>query len=200
MKVTIPQNTKDITLGQVIRYNALKQREGLTDLEHNKRAISIFTNLPYQKIGGIKQTDYEDLINDITKAINTEQPFEPIFTLNEVEYGFMPNLDKMTQAEYMDLVEYQGKPENLNKVMAILFRPVKNKDVFGNYSINVYEGTAYRSEIFLDMPMNIVNGAMGFFLTLSRQLKDHILRSTTAELVKARKRRSTLKNGVGMQA
>lgn len=200
MKVTIPQNTKDITLGQVIRYNALKQREGLTDLEHNKRAISIFTNLPYQKIGGIKQTDYEDLINDITKAINTEQPFEPIFTLNEFEYGFIPNLDKMTQAEYMDLVEYQGKPENLNKVMAILFRPVKNKDVFGNYSINAYEGTAYRSEIFLDMPMNIVNGAMGFFLTLSRQLKDHILRSTTAELAKARKRRSTSKNGVGMQA
>lgn len=200
MKVTIPQNTKDITLGQVIRYNALKQREGLTDLEHNKRAISIFTNLPYQKIGGIKQTDYEELINDITKAINKDQPFEPIFTLNEVEYGFIPNLDKMTQAEYMDLVEYQGKPESLNKVMAILFRPIKNKDTFGNYSINTYEGTAYRSEIFLDMPMNIVNGAMGFFLTLSRQLKDHILRSTTAELVKARKRRSILKNGVGMQA
>lgn len=198
MKVTIPESNADITLEQFIKYEQLKKREGVSDLEHNKRAISIFTNLPYQKIGKIKQSDYEVLINDIIKAINTEEPFQHTFKLNGVEYGFIPNLDKMTQAEYMDLSDYQDQPDKLNYLMAVLFRQIKNKDAFGNYSIEHYEGTDERAELFLQMPLNIVIGAIGFFLTLSKHLKKAIQRYTMEELARVAKRANTLKSGDGM--
>ena len=163
MKVTIPENLKDITLEQFQKYDALNKRENISDLEYNKRCISIFTNLPYRDITNIKNTDYEGLLLDIAKALQTPTPFQNRFTLNDIEYGFNPNLDNVVQGEWVDMGEYQTEVKDYNKLMAILFRKVTKIDKFGNYDIEPYEGTKDRSEVFKDMPMNIVNGALGFF-------------------------------------
>lgn len=199
MRVTIPSNTEDITLEQFIKYEQLKDREGISDLEHSKRAISIFTNLPYQKIGKIKHTDYISLVNDIVTALNTPQPFKHRFELKGIEYGFTPNLNAGTMDEFMDMSEYQQGVENLPKLMAVLFRPIVKEDAFGNYKIAEYDGTRERAELFKDMPMNIVKGGVDFFLTLSQQLRRAIQKSTIAELARVQKHQSTLRSGVGMQ-
>jgi len=199
MKVTIPENLKDITLEQFQKYDALNKRENISDLEYNKRCISIFTNLPYRDITNIKNTDYEGLLLDIAKALQTPAPFQNRFTLNDIEYGFIPNLDKITQGEWVDMGEYQTEVKDYNKLMAILFRKVTKIDKFGNYDIEPYEGTKDRSEVFKDMPMNIVNGALGFFLTLSQELETAIQKSTMEELAKAQRHQTILKSGDGMQ-
>lgn len=200
MQVTIPENIKDITLEQFQKYDALNKRENISDLEYNKRCISIFTNLPYRDIANIKQTDYEVLLLNIAKALQTPCDFENIFKLHGVEYGFIPNLDKITQGEWVDMGEYQTDVKDNHKLMSILFREVTKKDVMGNYSIKAYDGTKERGEVFKDMPMNIVNGALGFFLTLSHQLEKAIQRSTIAELAKVQRHPITLRNGDGMPA
>lgn len=198
MKVTIPENISDITLEQHLKYAKLNKRDGISDLEHNKRAISIFTSLPYQSIAKIHQSDYEGLVESIITALNTPCDFQSRFYLNGIEYGFIPNLDEITQGEYMDLVEYQADEKDLNKLMAVLFRRVTKTTKLGDYEIRAYDGTKERAELFLKMPMNIVSGALGFFLNLSKDLSKAILRYTAKELRKEQKQQNTSKNGVGI--
>ena len=199
MVVTVPENIEDITLDQFQKYHALNQREGILDHEYNKRCISIFTGLKYRQLGGIKNTDYEMLVKDIIKALDTQVEFKNVFTLNDVEYGFIPNLDSITQGEWVDLVEYQSDINTMHKLMAVLFRPITKKDKLGNYSIEPYNGTKERAELFKVMPLNIVNGALVFFLNLSKELKEAIQKSTRAELAKVAKQQITLRNGGGMR-
>ena len=198
MTVTVPENIEDITLEQFQKYHALNKREGVKDVEYNKRCISIFTGLKYRELDNIKNTDYEMLVKDIIKALDTTVEFANKFTLHGVDYGFVPNLNEITHAEYVDLAEYEKSVETTNKLMAVLFRPITKKDKLGNYSIEPYNGTGERSDIFKYMPLNIVNGALVFFLNLSKELKEAIQRSTAAELAKAVKQQTTLKNGDGM--
>jgi hypothetical protein len=54
--------------------------------------------------------------------------------------------------------------------MAILFRPIKNEDKFGNYTIKKYKGTE-GCEQMKDIKLNLVNGALVFFLNLSKELQ-----------------------------
>tara|TARA_R100000951_G_scaffold111869_1_gene111419 strand:- start:923 stop:1534 length:612 start_codon:yes stop_codon:yes gene_type:complete len=199
VKVTLPENNSDITLLQFQKYEKLLKKKGLTSNEFSKRAVSIFSNLKYNDLQGVKLSDFTDIVDQITKALNTEVDFTERFFLDGVEYGFIPNLNDITTAEYVDLVEYDTKPETLNKVMAILFRRIESEDVFGNYSIINYTGTKETSQIMLQMPMNIVNGALVFFSNLSRELRIAIQKSTQKEIRRVQKLQDTLRNGVGTQ-
>jgi hypothetical protein len=198
MIVTIPENIEDITLEQFQKYHALNQREGILDHEYNKRCISIFTGLKYRELDNIKNTDYEMLVKDIIKALDTPVDFKNSFTFEGVEYGFIPNFEDITQGEWLDLTEYQGDVDTMHKLMAVLFRPITKRDKFDNYAIETYSGTKERAELFKGMPLNIVNGALVFFLNLSKELKEAIQRSTAAELAKVAKQQTTLRNGDGM--
>ena len=197
VKVTLPENNSDITLLQFQKYEKLTKKKGLTSNEFSKRAVSIFSNLKYNDLQGVKLSDFTDIVEQITKALNTEIEFKNRFNLEGVEYGFIPNLNDITTAEYVDLVEYDTKPETLNKVMAILFRRIEAEDVFGNYSIINYTGTKETSQIMLQMPMNIVNGALVFFSNLSKELRIAIQKSTQKEIRRVQKLQDTLKNGAG---
>ena len=53
----------------------------------------------------------------------------------------IPNFDKITGGEFLDLSEYENDDENLHKLMAVLYREVDKEDAFGNYSIKPYNGT-----------------------------------------------------------
>lgn len=198
MKVIIPENISEITLSQYQKYHNLNQRKDLEVHEYNRRAIGIFTNLSYNKVKNIKVSDYEELIRLISKALLVEAPFINIFTLKGVEYGFIPNFDEITQGEFVDMETYQDGVENLHKLMAVLFRKVISKDTFGNYDIEPYNGTKDRSKLFLDMPMNVVHGALSFFLNLSKELEKATQKSIIQELQKVQGHKDILKNGDGM--
>ncbi len=199
VKVTLPENNSDITLLQFQKYEKLTKKKGLTSREFTARVVSIFSNLDYHSLDGVKLGDYEDIVAQITTALNTEVEFKNRFNLEGVEYGFIPNLNDITTAEYVDLVEYGTKPETLNKVMAILFRRITNEDAFGNYRIEKYSGTALTGEVMKQAPMNIVNGALVFFSSLSKELRITIQKYTKEAIAREIKHQDTLKNGVGMQ-
>lgn len=200
MQVTIPENISDITLEQFQKFTKLIERDDLNEIELQKRLISIFTNIKYNDTDKISKIDFDDLVNSINKAMGIETPFNNTFKLNGVDYGFIPNLDNITAKEWMDLQLYPlNKTETLHKLMAILFRPITKKDSFSNYKIESYNGTEDRAELFKYMPMNVVNGAIGFFLTLQKQLLNHIQKSMIQEQQREAKQMSTFLSGDGMQ-
>jgi hypothetical protein len=199
MKIVLPESSKDITLAQFQRYEKLLKKVDDFDLyTFQKKKIEIFTNIPFRDIDKIKQTDFEFIVNQIDTALNQEAEFENRFTLNGVELGFIPNFDKITTAEFVDLSNNGVEVENLHKVMAILFRPIVSKDAFGNYQIANYNGTEELAEAMKQTPLNIVNGALLFFCNLASELQNYILKSMEEVQAKAETQRTTLKSGDGM--
>ena len=197
IKVTLPESIAEVTLSQYQRFYKLSQRDDLNELNFNKRKIEIFTELNYNQVGQIKQTDYVDILKQIDVAINTPYGFQERFHIGSVEFGFIPNLDKITTAEFGDLSKWGVEVENLHRVMAILFRPIIKDDMLGNYEVANYKGTKEYADIMNQMPMHIVNGGLDFFFHLAKELRKHIQRSTNLAVVKDKARQTILRNGVG---
>lgn len=194
MKITLPENIADITLDQFVAYEELRISE---DKElFQEKTINIFTGLDMSLMGDVSQKDKDDMFTSCLKALNVECEFVKRFELDGVEFGFMPNIDTMSGNEYTDVIRYaprvSGKEgnesfdnlENLNRFIAVLFRPIKKEGKFNNYSITKYNGTSEYAELMKLMPMNIVNGCLGFFLTLRQDLEPHFLKYTKEEQAK----------------
>ena len=131
-----------------------------------------------------------NMFNQTTRLINR-------FTYNDVEFGFIPKLDDMTFGEYVDLDSYLADWQQMDKAMAVLFRPVtmskKNK-----YLIEEYESaTKYDMS---DMPLDVVFGSLVFFWDLKSELQKTIQNYllNQQEVVIPRSLLDSVKNGVGI--
>ncbi len=201
MKVVLPDHIGDITLGQQQDGLKLEARTDLTKLEYTKRKIAIYTNLKYRQLAGVSMKDFDSLSDVIDKALALTPPFKNRFKMNDVEFGFIPNLDKMSTAEFADLSEYEKDPQQYHLLMAILFRPIRIKDAMKNYSIKEYKGTSEYGHAMKGMPLNIVNGALDFFFRLADELETSTRKSIKALRMKIAKNRweaGFSKNGDGM--
>ena len=199
MKVIIPENISEITLEQFQKINNILKQEGITERQIEDKTIEIFYNIPTKDVNNITEKDRTYLLKMVKDAMERDVPFVNTFTLNDVAYGFHPNLDKLTGWEFLDVKQYEKDVQDYHKLMAVLFRPIKNKDSFGNYEIENYDGTKDRAELFKSMPMNVVNGALGFFLTLSNDLQTTIKRYIHLHQAKGMRQYHSLPSGDGTQ-
>lgn len=189
MKIDLPENISEITLGQFLKYEELEAR-GLDAHNFNRRKIAMFTGISFKDTAFIKNNDYERILNQINTALSTDVEFKDRFTMHGIEFGFVPDLDKITLGEYADLTAYRADKENLHKLMAVLFRPIINNNV-DRYSIMAYNGTEEYANMMLGMPLNCVNGALVFFYNLANELQTATQRYLTEELLKEMKQPNT---------
>lgn len=199
MKILLPENISEITLEQYQRYEKLFKRKDLDTFQLNKRKVEIFTELSYHDLDNVSYKDFVDLVNIIDLALNKDSKFVNRFTMNDVEFGFIPNFDEITSGEFVDLSKYGTDVETLHNLMAILFRPITKTDMFDNYSIKNYNGTGKYKDVMKQAPMHIVNGALLFFCDLAKELSKSIQRYTVKELRKVEKHLTTSPNGDGTQ-
>ena len=132
MKITIPESIADIKLHQFQKYTLLLERTDLTPDQFNKRKVEIFTGLERTRIDLISSQDYKEITEQIDLALNQTVEFKPTFFIKDVEFGFIPNLDKITQGEFIDISKYGTDINEMHRLIAVLFRPIKNKDSLGN--------------------------------------------------------------------
>lgn len=198
MKIILPESIADIKLYQFQKYNALLERTDLDEYQFNKRKIEIFTNFERKRLDLISQTDYEEIISQIDKALNQTTEFQATFKIKDVEFGFIPNFDKITAGEYRDLTLYSQDVAEMHKLMAVLFRPIKSK-IGNNYKIVEYNGTEKRAEVMKYMPLSIVNGAIVFFSSLANELIEYTQKFTAEEQARGNTPATTSKNGGGMR-
>ena len=200
IKITLPEDISDITLEQSQKYLAIIRREDINQFDKTKRIVVLFTGLKRREVELIDVGDYDVIVKQINKALDLDVNFENKFTINGVEYGFIPKLDEITAGEYIDLSTYGTNPETLHKVMAVLFRPVILSDSFGNYEIESYTSNSEYADIMRQAPMNAVNGMLVFFCLLSSELQIHTLKFIATVRAEARlKQVITSRNGVGTQ-
>ena len=198
MKIILPENISEITLGAFQKHAKVLEQE-LTEDELKKHKVSIFTGIKLKDIPNLINKDFEDLSNQIDIALNTEAPFKERFFIDDIEFGFIPNFDKIAQKEWVDFSLYPVSDfETYHNLMAILFRPVKQKDKFNNYTISNYKGTDNYANIMKLMPMNIVNASIVFFCSLAKDLQDSTQKYMQEAQLRELKQATTLKSGDGI--
>lgn len=193
-KVIIPENISDITLGQYQKLVEIDAKE-IDDHTKNCQKIEVITGLVRHEVDRMQANDMLGIIEQIDAALQIEGVFNHKFKLNDIEFGLIPNFDKMTAKEFVDLSSYGVEIETLHNVMAILYRPIKENGK--TYTIYDYNGTSEYAEIMKEMPLSYVNGALGFFLTLQNDLLKALQKSTIAAQ-RNEMQLDTLINGDGM--
>tara|TARA_R100001460_G_scaffold46164_1_gene83622 strand:- start:1433 stop:2059 length:627 start_codon:yes stop_codon:yes gene_type:complete len=196
VSINIPTSLNDITLNQYQQWLKIADKKEMDNFLQQK-LIEIFCNIPLKTVTAIKATDADTIVNDILKLFKEESPFKDRFTLSGVEYGFIPDLNNMTLGEYVDLDNLLTEWEQMHIAMNVLFRPITYKKK-NKYLIEEYE--AKENANMKQMPLDIVFGAMTFFLTLNKELQKNILSylATQTEVEISPQLRVSLLNGVGI--
>lgn len=136
--------------------------------------ISLLSDIPRKLVKELSINDVSNILNRVAALQNkASSRLKRIIKVDDVEYGFHPDLSEITLGEYADIETYiqNGMEKNLSKLMAVLYRPVVEKN--GKYySIEKYNGSGVRmrSEKFKKMKAADVNSSLVFFWTLGNEL------------------------------
>lgn len=172
IKLIIPNEWNDITIETYQKYIDIQEGKGS---EKNKvlRSLALLCGTTTTIVKKMLYSDLLDIMNIIKDMLDNEPDktdFKKMFIFKDQEYGFVPNLSKISTGEYIDLETYTKEPvKNLHNIMSILYRPVTHK-VNERYAIENYNPDEFKEELFKDCPMNIALSSLGFFLTLGEVL------------------------------
>lgn len=168
LEIIIPTSLSEIKLSQYLKFLSIAEQNEESDFLHHKM-IQIFCNVELKYIDQFKRTQILEIVNSINSLFEKIPDFKNRFELNGVEYGFIPNLEDITQGEYIDLDNYLPNNSDMNKAMAVMYRPIKQK-FKEKYIIEDYVGSDLYSEKMLDAPLDVVLPARVFFYHLGNEL------------------------------
>ena len=158
IEVKVPENLSEITLGQYQKY--LEIQEGDNDeMFIAQKMIEIFCNIELKYVTKMRWKDVQEITLTLSNMFDEDSKFTKMFTLDKVQYGFIPNLDEITFGEFVDLDTYLGDWQQMDKAMSVLFRPV-DINVRGRYNIKEYDGSM--NEHLKEMPLSVALGAVFF--------------------------------------
>ena len=124
--INVPTELNEITLKQYQKFLKVQDsKQNNTFLQ--TKMIEIFCNVKMQDALNIKLSDADRIASLISKMFEQKPDLVKSFWLNNVEYGFVPDLDEITLGEYIDLDTYMGEWENIQIAMNVLYRPIKQK-------------------------------------------------------------------------
>lgn len=133
-------------------------------------------------------------IADLIKELNKDDyEHQLIIKFKNKEFGFIPNLNDVSVGEWVDIETYQNSPENIHRLMSILYRPIiKKRGKY--YEIEKYSGTEKWANEFLDLPAHHYKSTMVFFYRLSKELLRGSLMSINKTKKEMMKKTKTSKN------
>ena len=181
VNITVPTDLSEITLKQYKHF--LKIQKGVDDEKFlNAKIIEIFCKMPLDEVMRLKFNDSEFIVKTLTEMFEQKPNLVTNFKLNKINYGFHPQLDDLTLGEYIDLDTFIGDWENIEKAMAVLYRPVVNK-LKDKYIIEDYK--VGKDQEILDMPMDAVLSSIFFLWNLGLDLSKAMMSYLDKEEVQA---------------
>ena len=194
INITVPSNLNDIKLSQYQKY--IKTTKGNEDLNFlNRQLVGIFCGISDILVGKIRKKDFNSTVEDVTNALSDKPTFVTRFKLDGIEYGFIPSLEDITVDEQADLDTFLQDVKTFHKAAAVMYRPIKSKHK-DTYLIEEYEG----NNEGLDVSLNIMLGAVDFFLNLQNELLNCTLNYIGQEAESNQKLSQILaENGVGIK-
>lgn len=198
LNIALPKSLRDITVRQWQKYmkiyEANKENEESDFLD--RKTLEIFCGVDLGKTHKVPLSTFDYVMNHLMNLFNAEHKRVDTFKLVGtdgvmVEFGLIPNLDKMSYGEYVDLEKYIVSDEDFHKALAVLYRPIAYKKG-DRYLIHEYRGTEDMAEVMRDTPLDAAFAARVFFCNLARKLANYILDSTLKEFLN--KKEATLES------
>lgn len=137
--------------------------------------ISIATGLTDAEI---READWQSILTASqflsTFFLDYEEKFYPEFEFKGVKYKFI-DLNSLSFGEFIDIDEFLSKDEsyrrgNMNMLMALLYREVDENGVITKYNSGKVKE---RAQLFFDLELKYLQGALLFFLILETTLQGH---------------------------
>ena len=168
--------------------------------EEAKETIKALSTLPVKLVEEMALSDVATIFERLSK-LQIKGKLKKVFEIDEVEYGFLPDLDEITLGEWADIEQYikDGLEKNMHKIMAVLFRPVTNKE--GKmYSVQAYKDGKQRAEKFRKK-MNAVQvqQSLVFFWTFGKELSTILPLYLTELMTKIQAEMNFKKSGAGSE-
>mgnify|MGYP003642913472 CR=1 FL=1 len=164
------ESWSDVTLE---KWMELRLKEDSTKTEEAEETIAALSDMPKKLIKQLSLRDVS-IIMEKMSDLQKEQDgvLQKIVEIDGVQYGMHPDLQEITLGEYADIETLikEGIQQNLPELMAILFRPIteKENDV---YSIGAYDGNIkVRAEQMKKMSAEQVQSVLVFFWSFVRIL------------------------------
>lgn len=164
--IIVPTELKDVKLHQMLAYHELKP--DMDEVQRQLEAVAIFCDLTISEVKAIPFDVLKSCVEKISKMLESKPTFTPKFKLKGIKYGFVPNLDELTTGEFIDIETYQKTPNEIWKVLSVLYRPITKEGQNGRYEIAPYN--AELTEEFKAMDANTAYGALVFFWSLGIDL------------------------------
>lgn len=191
VKIVIPDKLSELNVKQFVEWQEVvennKGDDGKTEINNflKQKAVSIFCGVPLQIVMKMQYKEFNAVANQVLKVVNINRTDLVMrFKFKDVEYGFIPNFDEISLGELADLSSYTGSAKDLNKALAVMYRPVvrtfKNKFLgITQYELEEYNGTEDRAELFKELSLEIALGASFFllnsYISLGTHMKEYLL-------------------------
>jgi hypothetical protein len=188
MEFTIPATLRDVRLSQWQRYIDVYDKNKDEDATEflNKKVLEIFCDIKLSDVDKIGLNVFDNTLGHLSSVLNSKPELSQTFKLEGtdgvvVEFGMIPNLDKMSYGEFIDLEKYLFSDKDLHKAMAVLYRPIKFKSK-DKYLIHEYKGTSYMADVMKDTPLDVAISARVFFYRLATKLGNYTMAYTLKQL------------------
>ena len=141
--------------------------------EEAEETIAALSDIPKQLVKELALKDVAVIMSKIADLqAKQDSSLKRIIEIDGKEYGFHPDLDSITLGEYADIETFikNGIEKSLPELMAVLYRPIKEKknDI---YIIDAYDGDIrLRAEEMKKMSAEQVQSALVFFYLFVKEL------------------------------
>ena len=168
LKLTIPTSLDEIPLLHYQKYMDICK--GSDDAEFlGQKMIQIFCGIELKEVVKIGFNDMLELVNHFNKLFSEIPKIKPTFKINELELGLIPNFDKISWEEYIELETHFLNFDSFHKALAVLYRPIieKKKE---QYLIAPFNNIDEFSDLMKYTPLSVALSSHVFFLNLEREL------------------------------
>ena len=200
MEIKVPTHINDITLEEFQKYSNIKE-DSDRDFKVFK-TIEIFCGVDISLVSKMSLKDVESIYEEIQLVLQQDTELQTRVEVGGIEYGFIPQLEKISIGEYIDLESGLSDIKNFDKAIAVLYRPIV-KSFKNLYTIESYEGDLEALDRVKKFPLGVVSSAVVFFYNIVNELSQvspHYSRKfqmKNLDISDTPERSSFIKNGDG---
>lgn len=182
LELTIPTSLSEIPLKHYQAFQSVAKNSNDEEFISEKM-IELFCGIELNQVIKIKASDISDMVNHFNKLFSEKQPFVHRFKIQDIEFGFITDLENISWGEYIDLEKNLSNWDTMHKAMAVMYRPI-TKRKGDKYEIEEYQSAVNYAEVMKYAPLSIAFGASVFFYHLGTELLEALMDYLESKLTK----------------
>jgi hypothetical protein len=186
IELTIPTSLDEIPLMHYQKFMEVSKNSNDDEFTAQKM-IQIFCGIELKEVVKIAFNDMVDLVNHFNKLFSEIPKLKPTFKIKDLELGMIPNFDKITWEEYIELESQFKDFDTFHKAMAVLYRPVIEKNKKNQYLIAPFNNVEEFSDLMKYTPLSVALSSHVFFWNLERELLEATLNYLENQMKKLNK-------------